>query len=261
MGKLDSKTAIVTGGGTGIGFAIEKRFHDEGAFVVICGRRKEKLAEAETKISSAGDRIKSVVADITKEEDIIKLVDKTVNATGKIDILVNNAGIMRFGKLHETPLEEWESMMRINAFGPWRLMIHVVPHMRKAGGGSIINLSSIAGIKAFTGAGVYCTSKAALQMLSQVMAMETASDNIRVNLILPALVEDTELAEPILGKENMPDFYDKIRSLHPMGRNGKPRDIADTALFFASEDSSWITGVMLSVDGGRHLATNRPADV
>jgi NAD(P)-dependent dehydrogenase (short-subunit alcohol dehydrogenase family) len=93
------------------------------------------------------------------------------------------------------------------------------------------------------------------------MSMETAADNIRVNLILPALVEDTELAIPIFGKENIPDFYNRLRNLHPLGRNGKPKDIADAALFFASEESSWITGVMLSVDGGRHLTTNRPANI
>ena len=261
MGKLDAKTAIITGGGTGIGLAIAKRFHDEGAFVVICGRRKEKLTEAESVISSNGDGVLSVTADITHEEDITRLIDEAVNKTGRIDILVNNAGVMRFGKLHETPVEEWESMMRTNAFGPWRLMVQAVPHMRKAGGGSIINLSSIAGIKALAGAGVYCTSKAALQTISQVMAMETAADNIRVNMILPALVEDTELAYPIFGKENIRDFYNRLRNLHPMGRNGKPKDIADAALFFASDESSWITGVMLNVDGGRHLATNRPVDV
>lgn len=261
MGQLDSKTAIITGGGTGIGRAIAKRFHDEGAFVVICGRRKEKLAEAESIISSDGERVHSVEADITKEEDIIKFIDEAIKKTGQIDILVNNAGIMRFSKLHETPVEEWESMMKTNTFGPWRLMVHAIPHMRRSGGGSIINLSSIAGIKALPGAGVYCMSKAALQMISQVMAMETAADNIRINLILPALVEDTELAYPIFGKENIPDFYNRLRNLHPMGRNGKPADIADAALFFASSQSSWITGVMLSVDGGRHLTTNRPADV
>ena len=261
MGKLDSKTALITGGGTGIGLAIAQRFHEEGAFIVICGRRKEKLSEAVKTISPNGERVHSVVADITIEDDIIRLIQETVKTAGRIDILVNNAGIMRFGKLHETPIDEWESMMKTNAFGPWRLMVHAVPHMRKAGGGSIINLSSISGIKALAGAGIYCTSKAALQMVSQVMSMETAADNIRVNLILPALVEDTELAEPIFGKENIPDFYNRLRNLHPMGRNGKPRDIADAALFFASEESSWITGVMLSVDGGRHLATNRPADI
>jgi len=261
MGKLDSKTAIITGGGTGIGLAIAQRFHDEGAYVVICGRRKEKLTEAESIISSHGDRVYSVTADVTKEEDIIRLIDETIKKTGRIDILVNNAGIMRFGMLHETPIEEWESMMNTNAFGPWRLMVHAAPYMRKAGGGSIINLSSISGIKAFPGAGIYCTSKAALQMISQVMSMEAAADNIRVNLILPALVEDTELAIPIFGRENIPDFYKKLRNLHPLGRNGKPQDIADAALFFASDDSSWITGVMLNVDGGRHLTTNRPVDV
>ena len=168
---------------------------------------------------------------------------------------------MRFGKLHETPVDEWESMMRTNAFGSWRLMVQAVPHMRKVGGGSIINLSSLAGIKALAGAGVYCTLKTALQMVSQVMAMETAADNIRVNMILQALVEDTELAYPIFGKGNIPDFYNRLSNLHPMGRNGKPKDIADAALFFASDESSWIAGVMLNVDGGRHLATNRPVDV
>jgi NAD(P)-dependent dehydrogenase (short-subunit alcohol dehydrogenase family) len=258
MGKLDSKTAIVTGGGTGIGLAIAKRFHDEGAFVVICGRRAEKLAEAGSVISPDGERVFSVVADVMIEEDIIRVVDETVAKTGRLDVLVNNAGIMRFGKLHETPAEEFQAMMQTNVFGSWRMMVHAVPHMRKAGGGSIINLSSIAGIKAFPGAGAYCTSKAALQMISQVMAMEVAEDKIRVNLILPALVEDTELADPIFGKENVSDFYDKIRPLHPLGRNGKPKDIADAALFFAAEDSSWVSGVMLNVDGGRHMATSRP---
>ncbi|MFC1538892.1 SDR family NAD(P)-dependent oxidoreductase [Candidatus Latescibacterota bacterium] len=261
MGKLDSKTAVVTGGGTGIGLAIAKRFHDEGAFVVICGRRKEKLAEAESTISPEGERVFSMQADVTKEEDVIRVVNETVEKTGRLDILVNNAGIMRFGKLHETPVAEWDSMMATNVFGAWRMMVHAVPHMRKAGGGSIINLSSIAGIKALPGAGIYCTSKAALQSLSQVMSMEVAGDNIRVNLILPALVEDTELADPIFGKEHVPDFYNKLRPLHPLGRNGRPKDIADAALFFASDDSDWISGVMLNVDGGRHLTTNRPPGI
>ena len=261
MGKLGGKTAIITGGGTGIGRAVAKRFHTEGAFVVISGRRKNKLDEAAVFISPDGNRVHSIVADVTNEGDIVHLVDETVEVTGRLDILVNNAGIMRFGKLHETPVGEWDAMMKTNAFGPWRLMVHAVPRMKKTGGGSIINISSISGIKALPGAGVYCTSKAALQMVSQVMAMETAVDNIRVNLILPALVEDTELADPIYGRENIPDFYNRLRNLHPMGRNGRPKDIADAALFFASDESSWITGVMLNVDGGRHLATNRPPDV
>ena len=260
MGQLEGKTALITGGGTGIGRAIARRFHEEGAYVVISGRRKEKLEETSALLSSGGERVLNVVANIINEENIKQLIDETVEKTGKLDILVNNAGVMRFGKLHETPFEEWSLMIKTNTYAPWRLMVHTVPRMREAGGGSIINISSIAGIKAFPGAGVYCASKAALQVLSQVMAMEAAADNIRVNCILPALVEDTELAFPIVGEENAGDFWDKMRSLHPMGRNGKPGDIADAALFLASDQSSWITGTLLNVDGGRHMATNRNVD-
>jgi NAD(P)-dependent dehydrogenase (short-subunit alcohol dehydrogenase family) len=257
MGQLDEKTALITGGGTGIGRAIAKRFHEEGAYVIISGRRRDKLSESEKSISPSGERIFSVVADITSDTDCINLIEATVKKAGRLDILVNNAGVMRFGQLHETPLVEWDLMIKTNAYGPWRLMVHAVPHMRQAGGGSVINLSSIAGIKAFPGTGIYSASKCTLQMLSQVMAMEVASDNIRVNCILPGLVEDTELAFPIVGKENVHAFWDRVRPLHPMGKSGKPKDIADAALFFASDQSSWITGVLLSVDGGRHMATNR----
>jgi meso-butanediol dehydrogenase/(S,S)-butanediol dehydrogenase/diacetyl reductase len=178
--------------------------------------------------------------------------------TGRIDILVNNAGVMRFGKLDETDHSSWDMQMLTNAYAPWRLMVAVLPELRKVGGGSIINISSIAGLKAFPGVGLYCTSKAALQMLSQVMAMEAASDNIRVNLICPAVVEDTELPFPIFGEEKASEFYDNMRPLHPLGRNGTPEDVADAALFLASDQSSWITGTILNLDGGRHLATNRP---
>lgn len=259
MGRLDGKVAIVTGGGTGIGRAIAQRFHEEGAFVSVCGRRREKLEESCRLISPSGERVLAVSGDITSENDIRTILEETANRAGKIDIIVNNAGVMRFGKLDETPVPDWDLMMKTNVYGPWRLMVQALPWLRRNGGGSIINLSSIAGIKAFPGSGIYCASKAALQTISQVMAMETAPDKIRVNCILPALVEDTELAEPIFGAENIPAFWDRMRPLHPLGRNGKPKDIADAALFFASDESEWITGTLLSVDGGRHLATNRPA--
>ncbi len=260
MGQLDGKTAVITGGGTGIGRAIAQRFHDEGAFVVISGRRKEKLMETAAMIGPDSDRVYSIIADVTVEEDIKRLLDAAAGKTGKIDILVNNAGVMRFGRLEETPVDEWDLMMKTNTWGPWRLMVNVLPYMKKNGGGSIINISSIAGIKSYPGAGIYCTTKAALQIISQVFAMENAGDNIRVNCILPAVVEDTELSIPIFGEENVPAFWEKLRPLHPMGRNGKPEDIADAALFFATDQSSWITGTLFNVDGGRHMATNRPAE-
>ena len=260
MAQLADKTAVITGGGTGIGRAIAKRFHDEGAFVTIAGRREEKLIESSRTISPQGERVLVVPTDVTVEEDIENLLAVAAQRTGAIDILVNNAGAMQFATADTAPMSDWDLMMRTNAWGPWRLMARVVPYMKKAGGGSIVNISSIAGIKAFPGASLYCASKAALQVFSQVAAMENASENIRVNCILPAVVEDTELAASALGEENVPAFLDKFAPLHPLGRNGRPVDIADAALFLASPQSSWITGVLLNVDGGRHMTTNRPAD-
>lgn len=218
----------------------------------------DKLTEASSTISPKGQRVYPIQADVTVDEDIKRVVEEAVKKTGRIDILINNAGLMRFGRLEEVDPSLWDVLMNTNVRAPWRLMVGVLPEMRKVGGGSIINISSIAGIKAHIGNGFYCTSKAALQQLSQVMAVEVASENIRVNVICPAMVEDTELNDPIVGRENVQKRYDLFRPLHPLGRNGKPRDIADAALFLASDQSSWITGVILSVDGGRHLSTNRP---
>lgn len=258
MGLLEGKTAIVTGGGTGIGREIAKRFHEEGAKVVICGRRLEKLMEASSIISKKGEGIYPVKADMTVDNDIKRIVEEAVKKTGRIDVLVNNAGIMRFGKLEAVSPSLWDELVNVNALGPWRLMVSVLPEMRKVGGGAIINISSIAGIKAFSGNGLYGAAKAVLQKFSQVLALEVASENIRVNVICPGMVEDTELNDAIVGKENVHKRYDQWRPLHPLQRNGKPKDIADAALFLASDQSSLITGIILNVDGGRHLATNRP---
>ncbi|MGD2187567.1 MAG: SDR family oxidoreductase [Desulfobacterales bacterium] len=258
MGQLDGKTAIITGAARGIGFAIARRFHREGAAVVLCDREEERLSEASARISAAEERILSVKADVMLEDDIKKVVSQTVDRFEGINILVNNAGVVRFGKLEQTDHIAWRDLMRTNAYAPWQFMVAVLPEMRKAGGGSIVNISSINGIKAFPGMGFYSASKAAQQMLSQVMAMEVAEDNIRVNSLLPGLVEDTEFLYAEIGKENLADFFATLKSLHPLGRNTKPKDVADAALFLASDQSEFITGVLLNVDGGRHLATNRP---
>lgn len=255
---LARKTAIITGAATGIGLAIAMRLQQEGANVVICDIQGDKVSEAAKEISPAGERIHAVAADVTVEGDIKRVVDQAVEKFGGIDILVNNAGVLAFGNLDQTEPSVWHRLISTNAYAPWRFMVAVLPEMRKAGGGSIINISSINGIKAFPGMGIYCTSKAALQMLSQVMAMEVAADNIRVNLILPGLVEDTDFLTPRIGQENVADFYQSLRPLHPLGRNAKPDDIANAALFLASEQAEYITGVLLNVDGGRHMATNRP---
>lgn len=243
MGLIEKKTAIVTGGGTDIAREIARRFHEEGAEVILCGRRQERLTEACSAISPAGDRIHSIVLDVTKKGDVERLVDRALEKTGRIDILVNNDELLAYGKLDGTEPSLWSEVMDTNAYAPWRLMVAVLPEMRKLGGGCIVTVSSVAGTIPFAGAGLYCASHSALQALSHVMAKEVASDNIRVNLICPALIEDREGPSPEAGGDS-----------ELAGRNGNPEDVADAALFLVSDQSSWLTGVTLDLDGGRHLS-------
>ena len=258
MAALKGKVAIVTGGGTGIGRAIATSFLKEGAKVVICGRRLEKLRETAASTGASEDEILLLSCDVTDRAQIQELVKTALNRFGGIDVLVNNAGVMRFDSLAQADDDTYELLMRTNVWAPWRFSVAVIPHMKQRGGGSIITISSIAGLRAMSGAGLYCTSKAAVQMISQTLALEHAPDQIRVNVICPAAVEDTELSEPIFGKDGVEEFLSKLRACHPLGRNGKPADVAGAALYLASDSSRWVTGAVLPVDGGRMLTSNRP---
>jgi len=258
MGVLNGKVAIVTGGGTGIGREITLAFVEEGAKVVICGRRIEKLQETASSIGASEDKILPLPCDVTDQAQIQGLVKTTLNRFGGIDVLVNNAGVMRFDNLVQADDQTYELLMRTNVWAPWRFSVAVIPYMKQRGGGSIITISSVAGLRPMLGAGLYCTSKAAVQMISQTLALEHAPDQIRVNVICPAAVENTELSIPIFGEEGVEEFLNKLKPCHPLGRNGMPEDIANTALYLASDSSRWVTGVVLPVDGGRMLTSNRP---
>jgi NAD(P)-dependent dehydrogenase (short-subunit alcohol dehydrogenase family) len=258
MGKLDGKTALVTGGGSGIGRAVAARLHEEGAFVFICGRRAAVLEKACASISAGGERIAHVAADVTRGDDILRLVDEVSARRGGLEILANCAGIMRFGTLECLEPAAMQAVFDINAFAPWRLSAAVLPLMRKRGGGAIVNLSSISGMRPFEGSGAYCMSKAALIMMTQVMALELARDGVRVNAVCPGMVEDTELGNAVFSAADVAASYERFRPLHPLGRNGKPRDVAEAVLFLCSDASSWVTGAVLPLDGGRHLTTNEP---
>ena len=258
MGMLEGRTALVAGGGSGIGRAVAKRFHEEGAFVVICGRRAEKLREASSIIAPAGERILALPADLTKPEDVARLAERLGAERGALDALVNCAGIMRFGKLESLESAAFAEMLGINAIAPWRLSVAMLPLMRRSDAASMVNVASISGMRPFEGSGAYCASKAALIMMSQVLALELAPEKIRVNVICPGLVEETELGDAIFSPEQVAASYERFHSTHPLGRNGLPRDVAEAALFLASAQSSWITGAVLPLDGGRHLASNKP---
>jgi NAD(P)-dependent dehydrogenase (short-subunit alcohol dehydrogenase family) len=150
-------------------------------------------------------------------------------------------------------------MFDVNTFAPWRMSVAALPLLRQRGAGAIVNIASISGLRPFEGSGAYCMSKAALVMLTQVMALELAGEGIRVNAVCPGMVEDTGLGDAEFSRDQVAASYDRFRSLHPLGRNGTPADVADAVLFLAGPASSWITGAILPLDGGRHLATNRPA--
>lgn len=267
MGELKNKTAIISGGGTGIGLAAAKRFYAEEADVVIAGRREAILQtaaeEIENRTAAEGEkktlrtnRIVYKVTDVTDEADIQELVRYTMTRFGRIDVLVNAAGIMLFESVEKSTFEFWERLFSVNMFGTARLSAAVLPHMRGNKKGSIINISSISGLRGSAGGSAYCASKGAVIRFTEAAALETASEGIRVNCIAPGLVENTELGREMFSEEEALQAYKRFRSLHPLGRNGTPGDVAELALFLAGEKSSWITGSTFPIDGGRHVTMN-----
>lgn len=244
--KLSGKVAIVTGGSRGIGKATAKLFAQQGANVVITARDETRLETTAKELNVIG-----IAGDIRKTPDVENVVKKTLEKFGKIDILVNNAGIfLQIKPLHEISEIEWNEVIDINLTGQFRFTKAVIPHMMKTGG-CIVNVSSDAGLKSFDNfeADAYSASKAALILLTKTGAIEYAKHKIRINCICPGVVE-TDMTEPYLRTES-----DRAITVadHPLGRIGTPDDVAQAILYLASEDSSWVTGAILPIDGGAAL--------
>lgn len=247
--RLKDKVAIVTGGGTGIGEAIAKAFAKEGATVVVTGRRKEELERVVRDIERAKGRALAAPGSVTQEADVRAAVDATVRAYGRVDVLVNNAGnLFHAGPLHETSDQIWNETLDIFLTGTFRFMRVVIPRMLKQGGGSILNISTTAGLKALPGfpAHAYAAAKAGVIMLTKTVAIQYAKDKIRCNAICPAGV-DTPAVAGLLSDPKAREWFD---SIHPIGRMGRPEEIAQAALYFASDESVWTTGAILPIDGG-----------
>jgi dihydroanticapsin dehydrogenase len=242
--KLSGKVAIVTGGSRGIGKATAILLVQHGADVVITSKNK-------TNLENTAKEIKNVVAiagDIRKKTDVENVVKNTLEHFGKIDILVNNAGIFpKVKPLHEISEEEWNEVIDVNLTGQFRFTKAVIPHLMKTNG-CIVNVSSDAGLKSFENfeADAYTASKGALVLLTKAWAIEYAKYKIRVNCVCPGIVE-TDMTQPYL--ENEVDRSMAVAE-HPIGRIGMPEDVAKAILYLVSEDSSWITGAILPVDGG-----------
>ncbi|HZS48951.1 MAG TPA: SDR family oxidoreductase [Blastocatellia bacterium] len=249
--KLKDKVAIITGGGTGIGRAIAELFATEGASVVITGRRPEMINEVQGGITASGGKCLAIPADISNDKDHEKLIEQTLKAFGKLHILVNNAGVLTVGSVTETDAEMADQVFAINVRGVFHLCRLALPEIERSGGGSIINISSTLGEKVVPAFTVYSASKAALNMMSKSMALDYASKGIRVNIISPGVVDTPIHAARKI--DDMEAWEKQFAAMHPLGRIGKPIDIAKAALFLASDDASWITGANLHVDGGINL--------
>jgi NAD(P)-dependent dehydrogenase (short-subunit alcohol dehydrogenase family) len=240
--RLANKVAIVTGGGSGIGRAIAGAFVREGARVVIAGRNQAKLDRAAREI---GAGCLAVAADVSNLQDLQHLVQTTLDRFQRIDILVNNAGVLFAGTAESLTEEQWEQTFNTNVRGVWRLSRAVLPHMRTAGGGSIINMGSVLSTLGARNRVAYAASKGALLQMTRAMAVDHAAEKIRVNCICPATVETEMVAAA------MDEAARKVRlAMHPDGRFGQPEDVAGLAVFLASDESTWITGAAYTVDGG-----------
>jgi NAD(P)-dependent dehydrogenase (short-subunit alcohol dehydrogenase family) len=253
MSQLEGQTAIITGGGTGIGLTIARRFHQEGAFVVICGRREDVLHQAAADLSPAGERVLPIKADIISEEDVRELAHKTVAQTGRIDILVNNAGAMRVNKPpEETSLEEFRFVIDTNVSGTFLVSREVGKVMIGQKSGRIINISSMSGsvVNKYFHGGSYEISKAAMNMLTKTLATEWAAYNIKVNAIAPGYYGTQPNVDFFI---NDPELNRKIMELIPMGKLGELEELARLALYLASPDVDYMSGTIITIDGGYTL--------
>jgi NAD(P)-dependent dehydrogenase (short-subunit alcohol dehydrogenase family) len=251
--QLQGKIALVTGGGRGIGRGIVDRFLEEGAQVAVVQRQLLDNA------LEGHPRVAHVKADLSVSTSTATAVEHAVERFGGIDILVNNAGIMFERTVSEIQLEEWDLMMAINLRAPLFLAQAALPHMRERGGGNIINIGSIEGLGANPDHASYCASKAGIHGMTRAMAVDLGADNIRCNAIAPGWIA-SELSETYL--ESHPDpaaARDALNRLHPLGRVGRPTDVGDLAVYLASEHSSFLTGAVIVLDGGRTAKLPMPS--
>jgi len=250
------QTVVVTGASSGIGRAAAMRFARDGAAVLAVGRKAAALTEVAHEIERAGGRCVPFEADVTRPDAAAAVVGKAVEAFGGLTTLVNAAGIIAMGTIENTTDEAWDEMLDINLRAPFRLMRAAVPHL-VASRGSVVNVSSVTGLRAFPGVLAYCVSKAGVDQLTRCAALELAPQGVRINAVNPGVVISNLHRRSGMNEENYAAFLDRSKQTHPLGRAGEPGEIADLIAFLASDRAGWITGETISIDGGRHLTCAR----
>lgn len=256
MGKLDGKVALITGASSGIGRATAARFAAEGATLVLVGRDETALEQTASACREAGAETQTVIADLDDTEARVRTVREAVTGHGGLDVLVNAAGIIGSGTVLDTSLEDWRRMMSINVDAVFHLMQLALPHLQERRG-TVVNVSSVTGLRAFPGVLAYCASKAAVDQLTRCAALELAASGVRINAVNPGVVVTRLHRRAGMDEDAYAGFLEHGKQTHPLGRVGQPDEIADAILFLACDDSAWITGETLPVDGGRHLTCAR----
>jgi NAD(P)-dependent dehydrogenase (short-subunit alcohol dehydrogenase family) len=254
--SFSSKVVIVTGATSGIGRASALAFARERASVVAVGRKREALAEVGQAVKAAGGSSHTVEADVTAADAPERIVGEALDAFGGIDCLVNAAGIIANGTIENTADEAWDEMLDINVRAPFRLMRSAAPHLA-ARKGSVVNVSSVTGLRSFPGILAYCVSKAGVDQLTRCAALDLAPRGVRVNAVNPGVTVTNLHRRSGMSEDQYGAFLEHSRATHPLGRPGSADEVAELIVFLASDRSGWVTGETIAIDGGRHLTCAR----